>query len=405
MTTISVLGVGIGVFSLVVVLSVMGGFERDLRAKMFKGLPHLEIIGENALAGFSLKELSLDKVGDLYPEAIGVEPFVNSDVVVKRRKHLASVTIIGVDPAIPNSGSLWGFKEGLVAGSIEDLSKQHRGFSFSEQDLKYPGIILGEDIAVQLAADVGDQVTILSPQLNVGDALAGQDVSESFVVVGVFRTDLPRYDSKYAVVSLKDSRRYMAEYDPTLQEEEYVTGIAVNFPDPSDIGVFTDKLTAFPSVNAHTWKETNKSLLFALMLEKFTMGTILFLIVVVAAFSISGTMMMMVYHKRGQVALLRSLGMKMGGIARLYLYHGMVIGGVGALIGLLFGVGACVLLYYFQFIDLPEGLYFQNKLPVRFLPVEYAVIMIISLVLSLLASVYPALVAAKQDPGQGLRFM
>src|SRR5690606_35828 len=155
---------------------------------------------------------------------------------------------------------------------------------------------------------------------------------------------------------------------------------------------------------ALTWQTVNKSLLFALKLEKFTMGAILLLIVLVATFSISGTMMMMVYHKRSQVALMRALGMERGDIARLFVAHGCTIGSIGVVLGMLVGLGVCSLLYYFQFIDLPQGVYYQKKLPVRFLPLEYFVISCCAWALSLLAAVYPALVAARQDPGTGLRF-
>lgn len=396
MTIISILGVAIGVAALVIVLSVMGGFEQDLKRKMFRGLPHMEVLHKSAMVGFSLQELSLKKISKLFPDAIGIEPFTKSDVVLKREKHLASVTLFGIEPQ--QGGRLWGFSEGMIQGDIKELEIENK-----IRQNEFPKIVLGESLAIQLNANVGDEVNILNPQASVVDALGGNALTARFRVVGIFMTDLPHYDSRYAVVSLSSGRKFMPDYDLSLDEEEYVTGIAVNFKDPEQINIFVDRLAAFPDLQALTWKNVNKSLLVALKLEKFTMGAILLLIVLVAAFSISGTMMMTVYHKRSQVALLRSLGMEKIGISHLFLAHGFTIGTVGVFFGLLFGLGACSLLYYFQFIDLPAGVYYQKKLPVQFLPIEYLIISCCAWSLSLLAAVYPAVVAARQDPGTGLR--
>ncbi len=135
------------------------------------------------------------------------------------------------------------------------------------------------------------------------------------------------------------------------------------------------------------------------------MGSILMLIVIVAAFSISGTMMMTVFHKRGQVSLLRSLGMNKGDIARLYLMHGFTIGTVGIAVGLVFGVSICALIKSFQFIPLPAGVYHLKSLPCKWLWPEYVIICVCAWLFSIAASTYPAMTAAKQDPGQGLRYL
>jgi lipoprotein-releasing system permease protein len=164
-------------------------------------------------------------------------------------------------------------------------------------------------------------------------------------------------------------------------------------------------LKMFPDLQSVTWKDTNKSLLFALKLEKFTMSSILLLIVLVAAFSISGTIMMTVFHRRSQIALFRSLGMTQMEIAKVFLAIGFFIGTIGTLIGLLLGLSACSLLYFFQFVDLPAGIFYQSKLPVRFLPTEYLVIALCAWVLSIVATLYPALIASRQDPGAGLRYL
>lgn len=392
MTFASIFGVTIGVAALVVTLSVMGGFEGDLIDKMFKGLPHVEIHHKNAFVGFSLKKYPVQTFRKSFPDAEKIEPFVKAEIVMKNRKHLASVTIFGIQKE--SSGGLWGFGSGMVYGSLNDLH--------STEGL--PGIVLGEDLAFQLGVDVGDEVLGLSPGANISDALSGQELSKSFKVVGIFKTQLNQYDAKYAVVSLGNGRFFMEDYDESLDEMNFVSGVALNFKDPRKVGLFMGKLKELDDLKATTWKEVNKSLLFALQLEKFTMSAVLFLIVLVAAFSISGTIMMTVYYKRHQVSLMRALGMKFGDILGLFMSHGVVIGIVGVAAGLSVGIGVCFLIKNMGDIALPTDVYVLKSLPVKMLYFEYALISGGAFVLTILASIYPAYIAAKQEPGTGLRY-
>ncbi len=394
MTWISILGVSIGVAALVVVLSVMGGFAADLKDKMFRGLPHIELLAENAAVGFSLDEHPLSIFEKAIPDATGIEPFTKADVVVKNGKNLASMVLFGVDPS--RGGALWGFSSALQEGSVRDLLMKTGDAA---------GILLGESLAIQLGVNVGDTIRVLNPQTHVTSALAGGTLSLEFQVVGLFTSDLSNYDQRYGVVNLEAGRKFMPDYDASLDEKQYVSGIAINLPNPEEVERYKARLHEITPLTISTWQMVNRSILFALQLEKYTMGCILLLIVLVAAFSISATMMMTVYHKRHQIALLRSLGFSQQSILRLFLLQGCSIGMVGVLIGLLLGVGLCVLLYYLQFVDLPVGVFLQRKLPVKFLPVEYGVISLCAWALSLLAAAYPARVAAKQDPGIGLRYV
>jgi len=401
MTTVSILGITIGVAALVTVLSVMGGFEYDLRTKMFRGLPHLELFSKNAMAGFSLKEHPLDEFKEKYSEASGIEPFIKADIILKHKKNIASATLFGIDPKL--GGKIWGFFSSKFDGRLEDLEL---GASQKEENPEHiGGLFLGDSLAIQLGVSFGDDVYILSPYSSVGDVLSGSQISGRFKVTGIFETDSPEIDSKYAVVSLKSGRKFLPDYDYSLESEEYVSGIAMSFPNPEQIDTVVDRLKMFPDLQSVSWKDTNKSLLFALKLEKFTMSAILLLIVLVAAFSISGTIMMTVFHRRSQIALFRSLGMTQMEIAKVFLAIGFFIGTIGTLIGLSLGLGACTMLYFYQFVDLPAGIFYQSKLPVRFLPTEYFVISLCAWILSIFATLYPALTASRQDPGAGLRYL
>lgn len=414
MTIVSILGVTIGVSALIIVLSVMGGFEADLKRKMLAGRPHLEVLSAaHVTAGFSLVEHPVSQFEKLFPEAIGVEPFTQAEVVVKRRRLMQPITIFGIDPA--RKGLLWGFGRSVVEGSIEDVAKLHPFTVAPERRIKgkkvepartimLPGIIIGDELAAQLGADIGDEVTVLSPQMNAGSLLSGGTLSREFIMVGKFRSELFNFDMRWAVTSLDEGRKFMPDYDEAFDDEQYVTGVALDVPNPMDVKQYEERIKPLHDLQSLSWQKVNSSLLFALKLEKFAMGSILMLIVLVAAFSISGTMMMMVFHKKAQISLFRSLGMSQKDIVRLFLTHGFAIGTVGILAGLALGLGVCAIIYYTHNIPLPAGVYLLKSLPVRFLPWDYVVICGCAWILIVVAAIYPALTAARQDPGLGLRY-
>jgi lipoprotein-releasing system permease protein len=412
MTYISILGVAIGVAALIIVLSVMGGFEEDLQAKMLKGQPHLEIMSEKVALGLPLTQYPLAMFEEQFPEATFIEPFTQSDVVLKQRNHMTSATMFGVDPQ--REGHLWGFADAVIEGEMDGIGRNHLSATSWDVEVRRPGILLGDQLAIQLGADLGDEITVLSPHGGIESALGGGTITRSYVVAGKFRTQMFNYDAKWAVVSLAEGRKFMADYDSSLDEDEYVSGVALNFADPWQVPLYAlraagmFKSSAKPDsapLKALTWQTVNKSLLFALKLEKFAMGSILMLIVIVAAFSISGTMMMTVFHKRGQVSLLRSLGMTTKDIARLYITHGFTIGSVGIVMGLVLGLGVCLLIKSFPVIPLPAGVYHLKTLPCKWLWFDYLVICGSAWIFSLFAAAYPAVTAARQDPGTGLRYL
>jgi lipoprotein-releasing system permease protein len=404
MTTISILGVTIGVGALVLVLSVMGGFEQDLRRKMLVGEPHLEILAENAVAGFSMKQWPLESFKGAFPEAVHLEPFVSADVVLKRKNFIAAATMIGVRPEMENS-KMWAFDGTFTEGDFKDISKIQKPKLPQNIDVyrDLPGIALGDKIATVIGADVGDEVTLLSPQASASAALSGGTLTRNYVVVGKFSTGLFNYDDKWAVVGLDEGRYFLPEYDPSLSDEQYVTGVAMTVKDPTDMGYLKERMTKFPGLKPHSWQDTHAALLGALRLEKFTMGAILMMIVSVAAFSICGTMMMTISNKKTEVSVLRSLGMGRDQILQLFLVNGFVVGTSGVFFGLVGGLALCATIKYSKWFSLPQGIYYLKSLPVKFLPFDYAYICLCAWLLTLLSSIYPAFYASRQEPTEGLR--
>ncbi len=419
MTAVSVGGVAIGVSSLIIVLSVMGGFEADLKHKLLRGDPHLEIVSKDYAAGFSLLDFSIENISKIYTEAVAINPYTKSDVIIKSGEQVAGGTLLGIGHGKKQDSkeflSPWLFDKSMVEGDFEPIVENvtlpvSRVFVEDGKEVRKfhkfksaaPPILLGVDLANHLNLNVGSDVMVLSPQSNVDGMLGGNQLVHRFVVAGIFQTEFSDYDNRGAIVSIEEGRKFLAEYDVSLETEKYVTGVALSFPDPMNLDQF-ERLPKNSDLRIVHWRENNKAILFALKLEKYAMGSILMLIVIVAAFSISGTLIMTVYHRRGQVALFRAIGMSKAAVGSLYVAYGLVIGLVGILAGLVLGLGVCYLLQSFKFLPMPEGVFYLTYVPVKFLPFDYVVICFSACLLSLIAAIYPALAAARGEPSQGLR--
>lgn len=394
MTICSIFGVTIGVSALIVVLSVMGGFERDLKRKMLSGEPHIELQHDNAIRGFSKAELSLQAMKKLLPSA-QVAPFTKAAVVLKHRKYLATAEIIGIDPKEDNSG--WAFARSILEGKLAAIAP--------DPARDNPGIVLGDGLRAQLGLDIGEAVTVFSPQIDASDSLlAGDTLARTYTVVGSFYTGQVEFDAKWAVVALPEGRKFMTDYDESLDDEGFVTGYGLTIPKPMAVDDLVARLKLPKGLVAKTWKDNNAAIIFALTLEKYTMGAILLLIVVVAAFSISGTIMMTVFHKQVQISLLRAIGLNRQQVTGYFMLQGLWIGVIGVVVGNLLGLGICFVLFTLKSGEIPASINSLTALPVKFLPLEYSVISVLALLLTIVGAIYPAILAARQVPSAGLRY-
>ena len=293
---------------------------------------------------------------------------------------------------------IWGFSSNVIPNApLEELL-------FHPPD-SLPPLLLGRGLASQLRVWVGSRVSVLVPAGMLSGFLSGRPLLESYKVAGIYRGAREEYDSGYALADLSHVRKYMADYDESLDRGEYVTGIAVTFSHPDDVDeiILNSPLRDSP-YHLLSWKDAHSSLLMALLLEKLAMGAVLFLIVVVAAFSLSGTVMMTVHYQRRQISLLRGLGMPWHDVVKMFVAQGMLMGGVGLIGGMIMGVGFCLLIRELDYVHYLSDILPYYKIPVRFLWADYGVIAVLSLMLTTLASFYPAYLAGKKDPGAGLRY-
>ncbi len=426
MTALSVGGVGVGVMALIIVLSVMSGFELDLQQK---------ILGTNA-------HIMVSKYSDSfteYPEVmekirrvkgvIGVTPFVYGEVMITSDKDISGTVIKGIDPA--TVGEVTDLKKNILAGgSLENLGQPEKirprraveeGIGAGppagrdggprpdadegvierapdkDGDRVLPGIIIGQGMQQKLNLFVGDRVNMVSP---LGGELGPQGPipkSRPFRVAGVFYSGMYEYDLKFAYIELHEAQKFF--------NVQGATGIDLKVSDIDDArriaAAVVGELDGYP-YRAKDWGEMNRNLFSALRLEKLVMGVILTIIIIVAAGLIIATVIMLVLEKRKEIAVLKALGVPDGGIVKIFLAEGLQIGLAGGLLGLFSGLAWCLFIDKVG-IKLDAQVYYIPALPVRIEPLQTAISVVIAILATYLASVYPALKAAQVEPVEGLK--
>ena len=389
-TLISIAGVMVGVTALIVVIAVMNGFKEDLRDKILGVTSHVVISRFDG--NISKYQEVRAKVG----EVSGVNaatPFIYTQVMISSRKAISGAVLRGIEPK--TASKVINLPKNLRAGSLEELEAENK----PEGMRSTPGIILGNELARNIGALRGDPVTVISP-LGRLTPLGRVPRSQTFRVAGIFDSGMYEYDSTIAYVSLWAAQRFLGIGDR-------VTGIEVRVDDiyAADrvARAIGKALDGYPYWS-RDWMRMNKNLFSALKLEKIVMFIILTLIILVAAFNIVGTLIMVVIEKTRDIAILKSMGATRRSIMKIFMIEGAVIGLVGTLLGLLGGYTICTLLATYKFIELPSDVYYISTLPVQMNPLDVALIALAAIVITLAASVYPAWQASRFDPAEAIRY-
>jgi lipoprotein-releasing system permease protein len=416
MTALSVGGVGVGVMALIIVLSVMSGFEVDLQKKILGTNAHVVVLkyGDPASGMPEYREV-MDKVGKV-PGVVGKTPFLMGQVMLSTESNVDGAIIKGVDPA--TAGEVTDLpKDVLPGGDIRWLAhpeqipvrSRYRAEKPVPEDevikapskatpaVPLPGILLGRELAASLRVLVGDPVTVVSP-LGGGMGPAGPiPRSRAFRVAGIFYTGMFEYDSKFVYIGLPEAETFFGIPG--------ATGIELKVSDVDDARRIAASvlraLDAYP-YRTKDWGEMNQNLFSALRLEKLVMAIILTIIVVVAAGLIVATVTMLVLEKRKEIAVLKALGVPQGGIVKIFLSEGLQIGVAGGLLGLVSGLAWCLFIEKVG-LRLDPQVYYIPSLPVKVEPLQTALTVLIAVLVSYLASVYPALRASRVEPVEGLK--
>lgn len=387
---IAIGGVMVGVSALIVIIGVMNGLQHDLREKILIGSPDVRVLtyGDNLrMDGW---RHALARVRTI-PGVVTAAPFVQTQGVMRGAAgYVSGVYVVGLLPRQPGNPEVTSIRDHAVAGDFRFVSKhgEHRG------------VVLGKLLASTFNAWPGDTVTLISAAGVQQSPVTGGLVPRMyrFEVTGVFETGMYEYDNAYVYMDLPDAQEFAGLDDA-------VTGLEVRTRDRWGAAAVGDRIAnalGYP-FRAVDWQEQNHSLFQALKLEKLGMGVILLLIVIVAAFNIVSTLTMVVTDKTREIGILKAMGMTAGAIRNIFFIQGVVIGAVGTTLGLVVGFAAELALDRYKFIHLDPQVYFIDHLPVQTQPVDVIWIVAASLVIAALATLYPAIQAARLYPVEAIR--
>jgi lipoprotein-releasing system permease protein len=390
-TLIAVGGVFVGVAALIIVIAVMTGLQQDLQSKIVGMNPHVYVF-QQASGGFRMPDWRpAAEVARGAPGAVAVEPFVMTQVgvFVPGTDYAQPGTVFGIDP-LGDDPPLIELEEQIRSGDL----------AFGPTETGYPALLMGRRLAEKMNVFPGDTVTVASfENLNVHPATGyPMPVMRNFEVTDRFSTGMYEYDSSYMYVPLEAAQ-------DLLDLGDGVSGVGVTVGDPwraDETARWIDGELEWPYYT-NDWVHLNSALFGALKLEKWAMGVILFLIVVVAAFNIISTLIMVVADKTREIGILKSMGMKDGTVLRIFMQQGLAIGVVGTALGTALGLFLVWLLDTYEFIELPGDVYFLDTLPVALDPLDLALIVALSVLVAFVATIYPARQASRLEPVEAIR--
>ncbi|HYF59788.1 MAG TPA: lipoprotein-releasing ABC transporter permease subunit [Burkholderiaceae bacterium] len=387
-SALSVAGIALGVAALIVVLSVMNGFQKEVRDRMLSVLSHIEVIATDAPL---LDWQSVLDTARAHPLVTGGAPYVAGQAMLTRDDSVRGVIVRGIDPALEPRVSELGTQ--VVAGRLDALVPGEFG------------IAIGRVLARQIGAGLGDRIALIAPQGTVTPAGVVPRVRQ-FTVVAIFESGHYEYDGSLVLTALDDAGR--------LFRVEGASGVRLRTADMQQAPRVAAELmrTLDPGLYARDWSAENRNWFAAVQIEKRMMFIILTLIVAVAAFNLVSMLVMTVTDKRSDIAILRTLGASPRSVMAIFVVQGAMVGLLGTLFGVSLGtvlalnVGPVVasVEQLFGFQVLPSGVYFINYLPSDLHWSDVGTIGATSCVLAFAATIYPSLSAARLKPAEALRY-
>ncbi len=399
-TIISILSVAIGVMTLITVLGVMSGFENDLKEKILGTNGHIRIF--KPPKGIENYQLISSKV----EQVVGVQattPFVYTEAMLSTQTAVSGVVLLGIDP--DTITKVTNLKETLIQGKLDNLLNSSSS-NLNPNSSNLPGILIGKELAKNLGLLYLDEVTIISP-LGESTPLGMVPRMKKFQVVGIFESGMYEYDTKWTYISIPSAQRF-------FQLGNVITGIEVKVANAYEAHHIAEKIKnrlgiAYQVID---WMEMNKNLFSALRLEKIVMFIILILIVLVAAFGIISILIMVVMEKTADIAILKTMGAHARSIMGIFMIDGLFIGIIGTLLGT---IGGLLLGWNIQGVAewvekvfginvFPPDIYYIDKIPYQVKVEDITAIIIITITISFLATIFPSWQASRLDPAEALRY-
>lgn len=398
-TWISIGGVALGVMALIVVIAVMSGFGKDLRDKILGTNSHVVVksLNRSGVENYEAVAEGIRQVGGVRTAA----PFIMNQVMLVHESNVSGIVVRGIDPEREAGGS--DLSRNLVAGDLGALNAPKEGAGGSPAR---PGIILGKELAMRLGVRLGNSVSMISPASRV-TPVGLIPKMKLFTVVGFFQSGMFEYDANLAFISIPAAQKFFSMQDR-------VTGVEIWVDDIDQAGRIAAEIQERLGFPYHTrdWMSMNRNLFNALQLEKVVMFIILILIILVAAFNIISTLFMLVMEKTKEIAILKAMGASGGSIMKIFSLQGLIIGLVGTLLG---AIGGFLIVpnlneivgfieENFGITAFPKDIYYLDKLPSEIQYMDSLLIVLFSILICFVASLYPAWRAARLKPVDGLRY-
>ena len=388
---VSMLGIALGVAALIIVLSVMNGFQKEVRDRMLSVIAHVELFDAQGAALSDWRAVAQQARAALPGQVLGVAPFVSAQVLVARGDEMRGALLRGISPA--------------EEASVTPLAAQLQGSTFARLKPGEWHIVLGIELARSLGVREGDPVTIVTPGGQMTPAGIVPRLKQ-FTVAGTFEAGHYEYDSALALIHLDDAAR--------LLRVEGATGVQLKLADAQTAREAASLIARAVPAGLHVrdWTRTNRNWFDAVQLEKRLMFIILTLIVAVAAFNLVSTLVMTVTDKRADIAILRTLGASPGAIMRIFMIQGATAGIVGTAAGvalgllIAFNIGTLVpaLERLLSTNFLPASIYVISRMPSDPQWADIVPIVLISLALAFVATIYPSWRASRVNPAEALRY-
>ncbi len=386
-TILSTTGIAVGVMALIVVIAVMSGFESDLKSRILGGQSHIVLMRHGGPFTEYRKILKdVEKID-------GVEsatPVIYTQVMLRASSRVSGAVLRGIDPE----------SAGRVIKTLDKVSLHNPKAGMGEStDNNVPGIVLGKELANNLGVSKGDTIYLISPRGMISP-IGHLPAMKRFKLTGFFESGMYDYDGSFAYINIEQAQKI-------LRMGNSVTGIEIRVDNMYKAREIAQKIVSdlgFPFW-ARDWMQMNQNLFTALKLEKTVMFIILTLIVLVAAFNIASTLIMMVMDKTRDIAILKAMGATNKSIKKIFVFKGMVIGTVGTTLGVILGFVLCTILKHYKIAELTGDIYyFTTKLPVRLEFFDVFIIVSAALVICFLATIYPARQASRLDPVEAIRY-
>lgn len=393
-TLIAIIGVFLGVTALTSVVAVTGGFQRAFQQRVLGVNSHILVLR------YGLDFTDYREVGDKLDDVKGVRgtsPFILHEMIASQGGDTSGILVKGVDPDTMSEVT------DLPQYVLHPGALQRMRYDGSDGPDRNPRVLLGKTLAEDLGVEKGDTLRMTSPLKNLdpGQWSPGESspASRQVVVAGLFRSGFHEYDSRLVITDYRALQDFFNQGDA-------VNGIDLRLEDPFQADAVRSRISPMlpeTDFNIIDWRQMNHNLFTSLKLQRAVLSILFLFIILVASFNIVCTLIMLVLDKKKDIAILKAMGADRLSIMKIFMYEGLLIGGVGTVLGLIGGLGVCLLVKFTDF-GLDPSIYMIDHLPVDIRPLEFLVVGVVAMLVSLVATIGPAWWASRLNPVEGLRY-